>query len=106
DDRCHEAAKIRLQHPDRIPVILEKLPSSSIPTIGQRKFLVPADITVLHFMCLVKKKIKLRPQQSLFIFVGPMFPSTSAAMSEVYKSYKDKDGFLYVAYSGENTSGA
>jgi len=26
-------------------------------------------------------------------------------MSKIYQDHKDEDGFLYVQYSGENTSG-
>jgi len=29
----------------------------------------------------------------------------SATMGQVYSEHKDEDGFLYVAYSGENTFG-
>ena len=30
----------------------------------------------------------------------------AALMSQMYKDYKDPDGFLYVTYSGENVFGA
>ena len=30
----------------------------------------------------------------------------SACMHEVYENHKDEDGFLYIAYSGENTFGS
>ena len=29
----------------------------------------------------------------------------AALMSDVYEDHKDDDGFLYIAYSGENTFG-
>lgn len=29
----------------------------------------------------------------------------SASMGQVYEEHKDDDGFLYIAYSGENTFG-
>lgn len=29
----------------------------------------------------------------------------SASMGSIYAEHKDEDGFLYVAYSGENTFG-
>ena len=32
-------------------------------------------------------------------------PLLSAAMGQVYEEHKDDDGFLYIAYSGENTFG-
>lgn len=33
------------------------------------------------------------------------FAFGSATMGQVYSEHKDEDGFLYVAYSGENTFG-
>ena len=32
-------------------------------------------------------------------------PHSSASMGSIYAEHKDEDGFLYVAYSGENTFG-
>ena len=32
-------------------------------------------------------------------------PPSSASMGSIYAEHKDEDGFLYVAYSGENTFG-
>jgi GABA(A) receptor-associated protein len=29
----------------------------------------------------------------------------SANMGQIYSAHKDEDGFLYIAYSGENTFG-
>ena len=34
-----------------------------------------------------------------------VFPVCSASMGTIYAENKDEDGFLYVAYSGENTFG-
>jgi len=34
-----------------------------------------------------------------------VLPQSSAAMGQVYEEHKDEDGFLYIAYSGENTFG-
>ena len=29
----------------------------------------------------------------------------SASMGQIYEEHRDEDGFLYIAYSGENTFG-
>ena len=36
---------------------------------------------------------------------GSVLFSFSASMGQVYEEHKDEDGFLYIAYSGENTFG-
>lgn len=105
DARKTEADRIRQKYSGRIPVICEKSDRSDIPSIDKRKYLVPADLTVGQFVYVVRKRIKLEPEKAIFIFVNDMLPPTSALMSTIYEEHKDKDGFLYVTYSGENTFG-
>jgi len=105
EHRTSEASKIRSKYPERIPVIVEKEPKSPITTIDKRKFLVPSDISVAQFMWIIRKRIQLPPEKAIFLFVGKVLPQSSAAMGQVYEEHKDEDGFLYIAYSGENTFG-
>ena len=91
---------------NRIPVICEKAEKSDIPEIDKRKYLVPSDLTVGQFVYVIRKRIMLPPEKAIFIFVNDTLPPTAALMSAVYQDHKDKDGFLYVTYSGENTFGS
>jgi GABA(A) receptor-associated protein len=107
DKRKNEADRIRKKYPDRIPVIAEKAEKSSIPDIDKKKYLVPADLTVGQFVYVIRKRINLQPEKAIFIFVNNnAIPATAALMSQVYKEQRDKDGFLYVTYSGESTFGS
>ncbi|CAB4025556.1 Gamma-aminobutyric acid receptor-associated -like 2 [Paramuricea clavata] len=103
--RRAESAKIRSKYPDRIPVVVEKAPKSTIPDIDKRKFLVPNDLTVAQFMYIIRKRIQLAPEKAMFLFVNKVLPTTSSTMGAIYEEHKDEDGFLYIAYSGENTFG-
>jgi len=38
------------------------------------------------------------------LFIILLF-TNSATMGAIYEEHKDEDGFLYIAYSGENTFG-
>ncbi|XP_072169157.1 gamma-aminobutyric acid receptor-associated protein-like 2 [Diadema setosum] len=105
DHRTSESSKIRSKYPDRIPVIVQKAPKSQIPDIDKRKFLVPADITVAQFMWIIRKRIQLPAEKAIFLFVDRVLPVSSSTMGSVYQDHRDADGFLYVAYSGENTFG-
>jgi GABA(A) receptor-associated protein len=87
-------------------VICEKADRSSIPDIDKKKYLVPADLTVGQFMYVIRKRIKLPPEQAIFLFVNNVSPSNASLLSAVYDEFKDEDGFLYITYSGENTFGA
>uniref|UniRef100_A0A4W6EL04 Gamma-aminobutyric acid receptor-associated protein-like 2 n=1 Tax=Lates calcarifer TaxID=8187 RepID=A0A4W6EL04_LATCA len=103
--RCVESAKIRNKYPDRVPVIVEKVSGSQIVDIDKRKYLVPSDITVAQFMWIIRKRIQLPSEKAIFLFVDKTVPQSSLTMGQLYDKEKDEDGFLYVAYSGENTFG-
>merc|ERR1711924_465580 len=105
DKRVDEADKIR-KHSDRIPVICERAEGSDIPEIDRKKYLVPQELTVGQFVYVVRKRLRLPAEKAIFIFVDGHLLSTGAAlMRQMYKDFKDKDGFLYITYSGENTFG-
>jgi GABA(A) receptor-associated protein len=105
DKRKAESARIRTKYPDRIPVIAEKSPASSIPDIDKKKYLVPSDLTMGQFVYVIRKRIKLAPDAAIFIFVNNTLPPAAELMSKIYKDQADDDGFLYVTYSGESTFG-
>jgi GABA(A) receptor-associated protein len=100
-----EAKRIRSKYPDRIPVIVEKAQNSDIPEIDKHKYLVPQDLTVGQFVYTIRKRIKLGPEQAIFIFVNNTLPPTASLMSQLYKEHKDEDQFIYCLYSGESTFG-
>lgn len=103
--RIDEANHIIKKYPDRVPVIVEKAGKTDIPDIDKKKYLVPSDLTVGQFVYVIRKRIKLTPEQAIFLFVNNTLPATASLMSQIYKEHKDKDGFLYISYSGESTFG-
>lgn len=106
EERTNEARRMREKYPDRIPVICERDSKTSIPEIDKHKYLVPTDLTVGQFLYIIRKRIKLAPEKALYIFIGNSLPPTASLMSHVYEEKRDKDGFLYIVYSGENTFGS
>lgn len=105
EHRCQESAKIVNKYPNRIPVIVEKVEGSGIPDIDKRKYLVPADISIAQFMWIIRKRIEVSSEKAIFLFVNKMVPNSCSTIGAIYADHKDEDGFLYVAYSGENTFG-
>lgn len=52
-------SQIREQYADRVPVIVERNPTSrNLPDIDKKKFLAPADITVAKFISEIRKHIR------------------------------------------------
>ncbi|XP_030376215.1 gamma-aminobutyric acid receptor-associated protein [Scaptodrosophila lebanonensis] len=105
EKRRAEGDKMRRKYPDRVPVIVEKSPKTRHAALDKKKYLVPTDLTVGQFYFLIRKRIQLRPDDALFFFVNNMIPPTSSTMGALYHEHRDKDYFLYMAYSDENVYG-
>ena len=59
-----------------------------------------------QFLYIIRKRIKIKPEQSIYLFVGDSVIVAGAQLiGTVYEEHKDLDGFLYTCYSGENTFG-
>ena len=108
EERLKESNEIIEKYPSRIPLIVEKLANKNdtiIPEIDKNKYLVPEDLTVGQLIYVVKKRIKMSPEKAIFIFCENKLLNSNLTMKQVYANNKDKDGFLYIIYSGESTFG-
>jgi len=107
EDRFNETSTILERYPDRIPVICERAKNASkdCPDIDKHKYLVPNDLSIGQFVFVIRKRLKITPEKALFLFINGMIPSSSGLISNLYSCYKDKDGYLYVTYTFENTFG-
>mmetsp|Transcript_92593 Transcript_92593/g.113405 ORF Transcript_92593/g.113405 Transcript_92593/m.113405 type:complete len:118 (+) Transcript_92593:95-448(+) len=104
-ERQDKALRVLNKYTDRVPVICERAPDSKIAQMDRSKILVPKDLSVAQFIKVIRKRIKLKPEETIYLFINDKLVSTSSLMSQVYHTNKDKDGFLYVSYSAENYFG-
>ncbi|KAG7264271.1 hypothetical protein CRUP_000788 [Coryphaenoides rupestris] len=75
-DRCKEVQQIREQHPNKIPVIIER------------------------------RRLQLNPTQAFFLLVNQhSLVSVSTPISDIYEQERDEDGFLYMVYASQETFG-
>ena len=105
EQRLHESAKLLNKYHDRVPVLI-KPGNKNTPDIDKFKYLVPNDLTVGEFVCIIRKRIKLGPEQAMFVFTNGVLPPTGSTMFSVYQDNSDEDKFLYMIYSLENTFGS
>lgn len=106
EKRLDESSRIRIKYPNRVPIIVERSnKSDSIPLIDKKKFLCPEDLTIGQFIYVIRKRVSIDSNQAIFIYINNNLPSVSTSISSIYSKYMDKDGFLYIIYSGENTFG-
>ena len=103
-----EADHIMRKYPDRIPILVYKSSraSANIPDIDKHKFLSPVDLTLGQFQYVIRKRLKLSPDNALFLFINGAVYCTSDLIISIYeKAHDAEDGFLHMEYSGESTFG-
>jgi GABA(A) receptor-associated protein len=123
NERKSTVHSIFKKYPDRIPVHVSKendnkpgnittsllgypTKTDNIPTIDKDRFLVPSDLTVGQFLYVIRQRIKLKPEQALYIYFNNELVNTSMTIKEVYRQHKNiEDDMLYCVYSTENTFG-
>uniref|UniRef100_A0A6C0ESJ8 Autophagy-related protein n=1 Tax=viral metagenome TaxID=1070528 RepID=A0A6C0ESJ8_9ZZZZ len=105
EKRLLESSRIMEKYPNRIPIICEYV-GRGVLDIDRKKYLVPLDLSMAGFLYVIRQRIKIKPEQSIYLFVGDSVMVTgNQTLGTVYEKYKDLDGFLYTCYSGENTFG-
>ena len=99
--------KLKEKYPGRVPIFVMKSKHDKIlPNINSNKFIVPEDITVSDFMQVVRKRIELGSETSMFLFVNEkVMPCTSVPIGKLYSEYKNEEDVLEIYYCGENTFG-
>ena len=105
NSRRSEAERVLQKYPDRCPIIVDRLDGSSAPILKKNKYLVPRDLTVGQLIYMIRKYLKVKPEQAIFLFVKETIPPTSSLVGDVFEKKKDVDGFLYAVYSMENAFG-
>ncbi|XP_061690837.1 microtubule-associated proteins 1A/1B light chain 3C isoform X1 [Syngnathoides biaculeatus] len=108
ETRKDEVCSIRSKFPNKLPVIVERyIREKTLPLLDKTKFLVPFELTLGQFLCLLRNKIDLESTQALFLLVAEKSMSCmSSSMGEVYTHYRDPDGFLYITYASQEMFGA
>lgn len=103
EHRLNESKRILRKYPDRIPVIVET--GSDDLVLDKSKYLVPVDLTAGQFLYVLRKRIKLRPEQGLYMFVNNTIVTGQSLMSDLYAKHRNDDSFVYFLISLENTFG-
>ena len=90
------------KYTDKVPVILEKDPSSKILELKKTNFLLEKKSTVTQLLQLIRRKTEIKEGEALFLQAkGKYSISGEKSIGEIYKEYKDEDGFVYIMYTTE-----
>ena len=107
NQRKKMSENILQSYPDKIPIICEKDPRSKLKDIEKTKYLMPKDLTVSQFHLIIRNKIELNQEESLFLLVdGKISLVGESRLGDIYEKYANKeDGFLYIVYVGNEYMG-
>lgn len=73
---------------------------------AKNKYLVGYDLTLAQFHTVIRKRLHLSFNDSIFIYCkDKTLPYTSQTMGQIYKEQASEDGFLYLFYGSESTFG-
>jgi hypothetical protein len=77
-------------------VVLEMPTSASKQGKPYRLFVVPSSAKVFDFLSEVKKMLKIKETQSVYLIAGDMVLNPTSRIEDVYDRLHEEDGFLYV----------
>ena len=107
DYRKNESNRLISKYPDRVPIICEPLSTNNYneSILDKNKYLAPVDLTIGQFQYIIRKRMSLKKEKALFLFINNNIHNISQSLCYIYDNEKDEDGFLYIKYGFENTFG-
>jgi len=113
EKRCEIIKDLNNKYSDRIPLYI----MSGDNKKKSAKLLVPYDLSIMDVLYILKKRVDIRSEESLYLYIHVycnsnsnkikeyIYCNTSETISELYNKYKDDDNMLYMSYHLENTFG-
>jgi GABA(A) receptor-associated protein len=100
------------KYPDRVPIIIT---SRSINlkdnNTNNTNFIVPSNITIAEFIIILRKRIKIYKEESIFMFVidnitkKDIMVQSSITIDTLYSQYKDENLILNLYVEKESVFG-
>ena len=97
------AEQILELYPTKVPIIIDLDKKSNIE-LEKKKYIVPKDITLRQFHCILSKNLTVNSKQSVIMFINNTLPMLNDTIGNVY-SKNNVSGFLYIQLNIENTFG-
>jgi len=87
EDRVRDSAAIRQEHPDKVPVIVERASTEkNLPLLDKAKFLVPSHVSLHEFTRVLRRRLQLSPGQALFLITSRGMPAGTTTVAEIMQN--------------------
>ena len=108
EKRMQWSKEARLKYSNKLPLIVEKdHKCQALDDLTNPKFLMPRTFSISEVQMIIRRKLNLRKEQGLFLMVndGKDIVKANQSLENVFETYKDEDGFLYILYTQEDMFG-
>jgi hypothetical protein len=103
EERLAESNRIKENFTEKIPIIL--IIDNKIENITKTKYLIPCTLNMAQLQKCIRNFIKIKSHEAIFLFINNKLVPSTTLMQEIYDTYKDPDGFLYINVALESTFG-
>ncbi|CAK85199.1 unnamed protein product (macronuclear) [Paramecium tetraurelia] len=105
EERKNESDNCKQLYPNDVLVVVEQSSKSKLPKQNFIKFKMPNTMTIMNVLQYIKSKIKLSQYDSINLYCGKTLLRIDQTLKELYQSFRDQDGFLYINYIEMNSFG-
>jgi GABA(A) receptor-associated protein len=91
EKKCREAEIIWKFHSDKVPIMLEKSRNSKLKPFNHKKYiliniriLIVKSFSVFKLIAVIRKKLSLKPTETLYIFAGNALLQADQTLQAVY----------------------
>jgi GABA(A) receptor-associated protein len=100
DERKEESSRLMKLYKNRIPIIIDKLPSTKLNELDRKKYLFINTMLISDIYNTINNR--LNSSYNIYFGMNKEFLSIlSIPILEIYNKYRDEDGFLYCYYGNK-----
>ena len=94
-DRKKMFSVFKHKYPDKIPLIIESANDNYTENINLKIGMKP-NLRVCQLLYTIRKEAKLSERESYYIYANKKIVPNNRFIKNIYKEFKDDDGFLYL----------
>ena len=100
EERTKDYEDLQRKHPNKYPIIFEKMPNSNLENLSKEKYLIDPELSFRQVNYFVKGKLSLEDEhKNIRFYINGKIPiKSNENVKDIYDKYKQNDGFLYLGY--------